>query len=70
MRLCKDCEFAIPAEQEKDWICDHISALWKRQSPITGEMQSDRLTCQLWRSAGDCGREGKFWQARKPAGFV
>lgn len=70
MKLCKDCEFAIPPTATRDWTCDHISALFKQVSPVTGELQQDQLSCNLWRTVGDCGKDAKFWKERKPVGFV
>lgn len=76
MKLCKDCQYCIPAEEDKKirffglpkYTFSKCKRTW--QSPVHGN-QMDERNCYDTRSADwACGAEGRGWEAKeqeKPA---
>jgi hypothetical protein len=72
MKLCKDCRFAgPPSAPPNEWICAHPAAMFRRTSPVTGDL-ANPLDCRTNRQRGPCGMDAKHWEAADPppVGFV
>jgi hypothetical protein len=67
-RLCKDCRWAALEEKEAGmvWLCTHPrSKFVPPPDYVTGKPVKQRqLSCYESRNLGDCGPQGRYWEAR------
>jgi hypothetical protein len=78
MKLCKDCRWIRPAEDDRGALCGHPTSVNPtRTSLVTGErIPAYQFNCASLREflafSGFCGSEGVHWEAADatPAGFV
>jgi hypothetical protein len=68
IQLCKDCRWAALEENESGmvWRCTHpCSKFVPPPDYVTGKTVKPRqLTCYQARNFGDCGPQGRYWEAR------
>jgi hypothetical protein len=65
LRLCISCRF-FRLEKGVDprfAHCGHPTSIDETFSMVTGEKKTSSRTCWLARAVGDCGKDGKFWEA-------
>jgi hypothetical protein len=76
-RFCKDCRWSYHwhvSGTTVAWLCRHASAASRSTDLVTGETRTHARPCDLQRRGGECGLEGKHWEAKDEApstgGFI
>jgi hypothetical protein len=75
-RFCRDCRWAYHwhvSGTTVAWLCRHASVVTSSINVVTGEPHTSARLCDLERRVGECGPEGKHWEAKDTTptgGFV
>ena len=65
MNICKTCKHCIPSAVETACLCTHPQVQpAPMPSAVTGEIERRVIFCDLLRSFGPCGPDGRLWEAK------
>jgi hypothetical protein len=69
LKFCRNCRWSYHwhvSGVTVAWLCRHPSAATTSTDFVTGEVRTSARPCKIHRRRGECGKEGKLWEAKTP----